>query len=69
LPRWDRLVEHRRFGQEVRRVYLRESMAVLTLLSAIPANRLAAACLAEWLSRRRSCERIAEALIRGSRAA
>jgi hypothetical protein len=42
---------------------------VLGLLSAIPANRLAAAALAELLSRRRSCERIAEAFVRWSRAA
>ena len=40
----------------------------LALLAAIPANRLAAA-LADLLSRRRSCERIAEALVRWSRAA
>ena len=46
---------------------LRESLAVLALLVAIPANRLAAAALAELLSRRRSCERIAEALVRWSR--
>jgi len=45
------------------------SQAVLALLAAIPANRLAAAALAELLSRRRSCERIAEALVRWSRAA
>ena len=36
---------------------------------AIPSNRLAAAALAELLSRRRSCERITEALVRWSRAA
>jgi hypothetical protein len=60
---------HARFLQETRNVDLRESMAVLALLAAIPANRLAAAALAELLSRRRSCERIAEALVRWSRAA
>jgi catechol 2,3-dioxygenase-like lactoylglutathione lyase family enzyme len=38
-------------------------------LAAIPANRLAAAALAELLSRRRSCERIAEALVRWARVA
>jgi hypothetical protein len=43
-------------------------LAVLALLAAIPANRLAAVALAELLSRRRSCERIAEALVRWSRA-
>jgi hypothetical protein len=42
---------------------------VLALLIAIPANALAGAALAELLSRRRSCERIAEALVRWSRAA
>ena len=52
---------HVRFAQEVPHVDLRESLAVLALLTAIPANRLAAAALAELLSRRRSCERIAEA--------
>jgi hypothetical protein len=60
---------HRRFAQEVPHVDLRESLAVIALLAAIPANRLAAAALAELLSRRRSCERIAEALVRWSRAA
>jgi hypothetical protein len=59
---------HARFLQEVPKVDLRESQAVLALLSAIPSNRLAAAALAEFLSRRRSCERIAEALVRWSRA-
>ena len=58
---------HRRFAQEVPHVELRESLAVIALLAAIPANRLAAAALAELLSRRRSCERIAEALVRWSR--
>ena len=58
---------HLRFAQEVPHVDLRESQAVLALLTAIPANRLAAAALAELLSRRRSCERIAESLVRWSR--
>jgi flavin reductase (DIM6/NTAB) family NADH-FMN oxidoreductase RutF len=53
---------HLRFAQEVPHVGLRESLAVLALVATIPANRLAAAALAELLSRRRSCERIAEAL-------
>ena len=48
---------------------LRESLAVLALLAAIPANRLAASGLAELLSRRRSCERITEVLVRWSRTA
>ena len=60
---------HIRFLQEVPNVDLREDQAVLALLAAIPANRLAAAALAELLSRRLSCERIAEALVRWSRAA
>jgi hypothetical protein len=59
---------HARFAQEVPHLDLRESLTVLTLLAAIPTNRLAAAALAELLSRRRSCERIAEALVRWSRA-
>src|SRR3954447_17985247 len=60
---------HGRFLHEMKNVDLRESLAVLALLVAIPANRLAAAALAELLSRRRSCERITEALVRWSRAA
>ena len=59
---------HSRFLQETKNVDLRESLAVLTLLAAIPVNRLAATALAELLSRRRSCERIAEALVQWSRA-
>jgi hypothetical protein len=58
-----------RFLQEVPNVDVRETQAVLALLTAIPVNRLAAAALAELLSRRRSCERIAEALVRWSRLA
>ena len=58
---------HVRFLQEVPNLEVRESLAVLALLGAIPVNRLAAAALAELLSRRRSCERIAEALVRWSR--
>ena len=60
---------HVRFAQEVPNIDLRESLAVLALLAAIPANRLAACALAELFSRRRSCERMAEALVRWSRAA
>jgi hypothetical protein len=60
---------HARFLQETKNVDLREGLAVLALLAAIPANRLAASALAELLQRRRSCERIAEALVRWSRAA
>jgi hypothetical protein len=58
---------HLRFAQEVPNVELRESVAVLSLLVAIPANRMAATALAELLCRRRSCERLAEALVRWSR--
>ena len=43
------------------------SVAVLALLTAIPTNRLAAGALAKLLSRRRSCERIAEAIVRWAR--
>jgi hypothetical protein len=60
---------HVRFLQEVPNVDLRENMAVLALLCALPVNRRAAAALAELLSRRRSCERMAEALVRWSRPA
>jgi len=58
---------HLRFLQETNNVDLRESLAVLVLLAAIPANRTAATALAELLSRRRSCERIADALVRWAR--
>jgi hypothetical protein len=54
---------------ETKNVDLRESLAVLTLLAAIPANRLAAAALAELFSRRRSLERCAEALVRWAHSA
>lgn len=60
---------HTRFVQEVPNVGLREDLAVVALLAAIPANRLAAGALAELLSRRPSCERISEALVRWSRTA
>jgi hypothetical protein len=60
---------HVRFVDETKNVDICESQAVLALLTAIPANALAAAALAELLSCRRSCERIAEALVRWSRAA
>jgi hypothetical protein len=60
---------HTRFVQEVPNVDLRENQAVLALRAAIPANRLAAAALAELFSRRRSCESACKALVRWSRAA
>jgi hypothetical protein len=59
---------HVRFLHETKNVVL-ASVAVLALLAAIPANRLAATALAELLRRRRSCERTPEALVRWSRAA
>ena len=55
---------HVRFVEETNNVDIRESQAVLALLTTIPVNALAAAALAELLSRRRSCERIAQALVR-----
>jgi len=55
---------HVRFLEEVPNVDLREDQAVLALLGAIRVNRLAATALAELLSRRRSCERACEALVR-----
>ena len=58
---------HARFLHEVKNVDACESLAVLALLVAIPANRLAASALAELLSHRRSCERIAETLVRWAR--
>jgi hypothetical protein len=60
---------HVRFLHEAPNVGVRQSQAVLALLIAIPSERLAAAALAELLSCRRSCERIAEALVRWSQAA
>ena len=54
-----------RFVEETKNVDIRESQAVLALLTAIPANALAAAALADLLSRRQSCERIAEVLSAG----
>ena len=60
---------HVRFVYESKNVDIRESVAVLALLTAIPANRLAAAALAELFSRRRSLERCAEALVRWARSA
>ena len=60
---------HARFAYETKKVDIRESVAVLALLTAIPANRFAAAALAELFSRRRSLERCAEALVRWARTA
>ena len=58
---------HTRFVQEIPNVDVGQSQAILALLAAIPSERLAAAALAELLSRRRSCERISESLVRWSR--
>jgi hypothetical protein len=60
---------HARFVYETKNVDIRESVAVLALLTAIPANRLAAAALAELFGRRRSLERCADALVRWARSA
>src|SRR3954447_9180524 len=60
---------HLRFAQEVPHIDVREHLAVLALLVAIPSNRLAASALAELLSRRRSCERLAETLVAWAREA
>jgi hypothetical protein len=60
---------HARFVFETKNVDIRESVAVLALLTAIPANRVAAAALAELFGRRRSLERCAEALVRWARSA
>jgi hypothetical protein len=54
---------HVRFVCDSKNVDLRESLAVLALLAAIPSNRLAATALAELLSRRRGLERACEALV------
>jgi hypothetical protein len=62
---WAAIRWHARFLQETRDVDLCESLAVRPSRRN-PANRLAASALAELLSRRRSCERIAEALVRWS---
>jgi hypothetical protein len=70
-PKYERaaLRWHARFAYETKNLDLRESVAVLALLTAIPANRLAASALAELFSRRRSLERCAEALVRWARKA
>ena len=60
---------HVRFVLDSKSVDLRESLAVLALLAAIPANRLAALALAELLSRRRGMERPCETLVTWARKA
>lgn len=58
---------HARFVYEAKNIDIRESVAVLALLTAMPANRLAASALAELFGRRRSLERCAQALVRWAR--
>jgi hypothetical protein len=58
---------HVRFVSDSKNVGLRESLAVLALLAAIPGNRLAAEALAELLSRRRGLERPCETLVAWAR--
>ncbi len=60
---------HLRFVYESKNVDIRESQAVLILLVAIPANRLAASALAELLSRRRGLEQACEVLVAWARGA
>jgi hypothetical protein len=54
---------HARFMREVPSVEMRESQAILSLLALVPVSRLAAAALAELLSRRRGLERACEVLV------
>jgi uncharacterized membrane protein len=60
---------HLRFVYESKNVDIRESQAVLILLAAIPANRLAVSALAELLSRRRGLEQACEVLVAWARGA
>jgi hypothetical protein len=60
---------HARFMPEVPMVEMRESQAILSLLALVPVSRLAAAALAELLSRRRGLERAGEVLVAWARAA
>jgi hypothetical protein len=59
---------HVRFVYGSKNVGIRESQAVLALLAAIPANRVAAAALADLLSRR-GLERPCELLVASARKA
>lgn len=54
---------HVRSVYDSKNVDLRESLAALALLAAIPANRLAATALAELLGRPRGLERAGEVLV------
>jgi hypothetical protein len=58
-----------RLRAKTKNVGIRESQAVLALLAAIPANRLAAAALTELFSRRRGFERPCETLVAWAREA
>jgi hypothetical protein len=60
---------HVRFVHDSKNVDLRESLAVVALLGAIPVNRLAALGLAELVSRRREMERPCETLVAWARKA
>jgi hypothetical protein len=60
---------HARFMREVPKVEMRESQAILSLLALVPVSRLAAAALAELLSRRRGLERACEVLVTWTREA
>jgi hypothetical protein len=55
---------HARFVREVPKVGMRESQAIPSLLAIVPVSHMAAAALAELLSRRQGLERAAEALVR-----
>jgi hypothetical protein len=58
---------HVRFVHESKNVGLRESLAVLVLLAAIPVDLLAATARAELLSRRRGLGRPGETLVAWAR--
>jgi hypothetical protein len=60
---------HARFMREVPKVEMRESQALLSLLALVPVTRIAAAALAELLSRRRGLERACEILVAWARQA
>jgi hypothetical protein len=71
LEKFDRagVCRHVRFVFDSKNVERRESLAVLALLAAIPANRLAALALAGVFSRRRGMECSGEALVAWARGA
>jgi hypothetical protein len=60
---------HARSCGRSRKVEMRESQAVLSLLALVPVSRLAAAALAEVLARRRGLERVCEVLVAWAREA